>query len=152
MNDTKKASPFKFPLTVLAVAAAVAATARAHAFGSKQPAPDLASNQTRSAVHAEEDLIWVGKSDESKSCESAKGIGLDIMAAELQKAGAAVSAKRKVRDDKMRIQMCGADKGDMNGYRIAQKDLEKAVALGFSVLNPQPTSPGPDASPASRRQ
>lgn len=136
MNDTNKSSPFTVSLTALTVTAAVATAA--YAFGSKQPAPPSTSNQTQSALHAEEDLIWVGRSDESKSCETAKGVGLDVMAAELQKAGATVSAKQKIRDDKMRIQMCGTDKGDMNGYRIAKKDLEKALALGFSVLNPQP--------------
>lgn len=81
---------------------------------------------------------WVGKSDAAKSCEKS-AISLDTMANELKKKDVQVFAKKKVHDGKMRIQMCGADKGDMNGFLISKKDLEKAKSLGFEpvVVNPR---------------
>lgn len=86
-----------------------------------------------------EDTVWVGKSDQAKSCEKNRGLEIDQMGAALEANGVKVYAKRKLHDGKMRIQMCGIDKGDMNGFLIAKKDLEKATSQGFQAV-PAPPS------------
>lgn len=87
------------------------------------------------------DQIWVGKSDNAKSCAANpgdRGVELDLMAAQLHDAKIQILAKKKLHDHKMRIQMCGTDKGDLNGFLISRKDLEKAKELGFDPLQPHP--------------
>ena len=86
------------------------------------------------ASSADSDSIWVGKSDEAKSCAKEKGIALDVMANQLQTADIKILAKKKISDGKMRIQMCGADKGDFNGFLIARKDADKAKNIGFKPM------------------
>ncbi len=83
---------------------------------------------------ADSESVWVGKSDGAKSCAKEKGISLDVMAAQLQSVDIKILAKKKISDGKMRIQMCGADKGDFNGFLIARKDADKAKALGFNAV------------------
>ena len=84
------------------------------------------------------EMVWVGKSDEAKSCEKARGIAIDKVETELATANIKIFAKRKLHDGMMRIQMCGVDKGDLNGFLIAKKDLEAAKGLGFKVVPAPP--------------
>lgn len=100
---------------------------------SKKPNLDSTSS-TSASSSTSKDLIWVGKSDEAKSCEKNKGIEIDQMESDLKGAGIVVLNKKKIHDDKMRIQMCGTDKGTLNGYQIDKKYLEKAISLGFKSV------------------
>lgn len=95
--------------------------------------PTTASPMAMTA--ADTDSIWVGKSDEAKLCAKEKGISLDQAAKTLVASEIKIFAKKKVPDGKMRIQMCGSDKGDMNGFLIARKDIEKAKELGFRPVS-----------------
>lgn len=81
-----------------------------------------------------DDSIWVGKSDETRSCATQGGVELDAMGTELEKAKIHVLEKRKIRDKNMRIQMCGADRGNMNSFLISKSNLEKAKTLGFRAI------------------
>ena len=87
--------------------------------------------QTKSS----EPTVWVGKSNQAKMCEADKGIALDSMTGELESAHIKVYNKKITPDGQMHMEMCGADKGDLNGFEIAKKDLDKAKALGFTLLN-----------------
>jgi hypothetical protein len=87
-----------------------------------------------SSFNATSETVWVGKPDEAKSCAKERGIPLDTMASTLESNGIKVLSRKKVPDGKMRIQMCGADKGDQNGFQIARKDLDKARDLGFKPV------------------
>ena len=100
------------------------------AMSKKQPTEITASGSTVNS----KDLLWVGKSDEAKSCEKDKGIDLDRMENDLKTAGITIFMKKKIHDGQMRIQMCGADKGTMNGFQIEKKNLEKATLLGFKSI------------------
>lgn len=80
------------------------------------------------------DTVWVGKTDKAMSCAKERGVDIDDMAKELTTGKIQVLAKKKLHDGQMRIQMCGVDKGDMNGYLISKKDLEKAKELGFEPV------------------
>ncbi|MEW6056148.1 MAG: hypothetical protein AB1540_05990 [Bdellovibrionota bacterium] len=95
---------------------------------------------TTSKQHSTEDTLWVGKSDNAKSCGPEKGISIDIPAQELKTAQIPILAKQKLHDGQMRIQMCGADKGDFNGFLIPKAELEKAKSLGFSVVPAPPSA------------
>lgn len=112
-------------------------TNSAWAMSKKAPTPPPVNDPGMSAA-AKLDTTWVGKSDLAKSCEKTRGVSIDIMSDELSKAGIKTYAKRKLHDGMMRIQMCGADKGDMNGFLIEKKDLDAAKALGFT---PAPAPP-----------
>lgn len=107
-------------------------TTVALAMSKKQAAPPPTAS---APTAADSDSIWVGKSDEAKSCAKERGIELDSMAASLQSKNIKVLARKKVSDGKMRIQMCGVDKGDLNGFLISKKDLEQAKELGFTQLD-----------------
>jgi hypothetical protein len=105
------------------------------AFSKKQNsqiAPEVKSNQPPL------NMVWVGKSDLAKSCAKERGIDPDLMAGELKNANITVTAKKKIHDNKMRIQECGTDKGDMNGYLIPKKDLDRVKELGFSQVSGNP--------------
>lgn len=106
------------------------------AYGMSKRAPSADPQQTSTA--AQEETVWVGKSDSAISCQKTRGIEIDKMASNLTAADIKIYAKRKLHDGKMRIQMCGVDKGDMNGFLIPKKDLEKAVALGFQAVPAPP--------------
>lgn len=108
------------------------------AYGMSKRAPSNDQQQAPAATSAQEESIWVGKSDSAISCQKSRGIELDKMSADLALASVKVLAKRKLHDGKMRIQMCGVDKGDMNGFLIPKKDLEKALALGFKPVPAPP--------------
>lgn len=103
------------------------------AMSKKAPAqPAIVHTNVTSDVPS--DAIWVGKSDQARSCGEVKGVDIDSMGSDLTSKGIKILTRKKIPDGKVRIQMCGADKGDMNGYLIAKKDLEKAKELGFQIL------------------
>lgn len=109
-------------------------SASALAMSKKSHAPE----ENHDAVHTPHaetaDSVWVGKSDKAKSCAKERGIDIDSMGKELQTKGIKILARKKIPDGKVRIQMCGVDKGDMNGYLVAKKDVEKAKELGYQQL------------------
>lgn len=102
------------------------------AFSKKAPPPAPTDASLTQPSDTEE--VWVGKDDEAKSCAKDRGIPLETMETILSGAGIKVLARRKVPDGMARIQMCGADKGEMNGYQISRKDLDKAKNLGFKPV------------------
>lgn len=79
------------------------------------------------------EVITIGKSDNSLQCGYNVGITLEVMAQELQ--GANILKSNKQHDGLMRIQSCGAPTGMMNVYQIYRKDAKKAIKLGFKVLD-----------------
>ena len=78
--------------------------------------------------------VEVFKSDGSLQCISRSGIGLDQMAKELTGAGIPVLAMRKANDGLFRIAVCGAGTGSINVFQIDAAALERAKAMGFTVM------------------
>lgn len=101
------------------------------AMASKANATSAVSSSKNSNLPAANMTLWVGKSDAGTSCGTEKTISLDAMAKELLNAGVKVFSQKKIKETKMRIQMCGADKGDKNGFLILKSDLEKARKKDF---------------------
>lgn len=95
------------------------------------------TSTTSSTLQAPDEMIWVGKGDNSQSCSTEPGISLETMNKELQKAGVRVADKKKLQDSKMRIAMCGVDKGTLNVFLIRKEDLTKALTLGFLEVKPE---------------
>lgn len=79
------------------------------------------------------EIILVGKSDQSLQCGYNVGVSLQQMAQELE--GIEILRTEKRHDGLMRIQSCGAPTGMMNVYSIYRKDVKKAVKLGYKVLD-----------------
>ncbi len=79
------------------------------------------------------EIIGIGKSDNSLQCGYNVGITLEVMAQELE--GMSILKSEKKHDGLMRIQSCGAPTGMMNVYNIYRKDAKKAVKLGYKVLD-----------------
>ncbi len=73
--------------------------------------------------------VKVYKYDSSRQCGQGKAIALEDMAKQLK--NVKVVGQEKQNDGMMRIQMCGAPSGIANVYEIDQRDLKKAVKLGF---------------------
>lgn len=78
------------------------------------------------------EVIAIGKSDNSLQCGYNVGITLESMANELE--GITIIKSEKQHDGLMRIQSCGAPTGMMNVYNIYRKDAKKAVTLGYKIL------------------
>ena len=106
----------------------------AFAMSKKQATQSYSDNQSPT-VQTPPDMLWVGKSDQAKMCAKERGIDADLMAAGLKKANIQIASKKKLHDTKMRIQECGTDKGDMNGFLISKRDLDKAKELGFTPVS-----------------
>lgn len=79
------------------------------------------------------EIILVGKSDQSLQCGYNIGMTLERMAQDL--AGIQILKTEKRHDGLMRIQSCGAPTGMMNVYSIYRKDVKKAVRMGYKVLD-----------------
>ncbi len=79
------------------------------------------------------EIILVGRSDQSLQCGYNVGLSLQQMAQELE--GIEILRTEKRHDGLMRIQSCGAPTGMMNVYSIYRKDVKKAVKLGYKVLD-----------------
>jgi hypothetical protein len=89
--------------------------------------------QTISESQMANEVVVIGKSDDSLQCGYNVGITLDTMARELE--GMSILKSSKKHDGLMRIQSCGAPTGMMNVYSIYRKDVKKAVKLGYKVLD-----------------
>lgn len=89
--------------------------------------------QTISESQLANEIIAVGKSDNSLQCGYNVGVSLDEMAKELE--GIKILKSEKKHDGLMRIQTCGAQTGMMNVYSIYRKDVKKAVKMGYKVLD-----------------
>jgi hypothetical protein len=79
------------------------------------------------------EVMVIGKSDNSLQCGYNVGISIEEMAKELE--GIQILKSGKKSDGLMRIQTCGATTGMMNVYSIYRKDVKKAVKLGYKVLD-----------------
>lgn len=90
--------------------------------------PDAAPPQPPTEVAAT-GSIRVYKYDNSRQCGQGKTIALEEMAKQLK--NIKVLSQEKKNDGMMRIQMCGAPSGVANVYEIDQKDMKKAIKLGF---------------------
>lgn len=73
--------------------------------------------------------VFVYKLDGSLQCEQGTKISIDTMKKDLQ--DIEVFSSENKHDGMMRTQVCGAPTGNCNVYEIDQKDLDKAVKLGF---------------------
>ncbi len=91
------------------------------------------SAKTISEEKMANEVIGIGKSDNSLQCGYSVGITLEVMAKELE--GVSILKSSKKHDGLMRIQSCGAPTGMMNVYNIYRKDAKKAVKLGYKVLD-----------------
>lgn len=91
------------------------------------------SAKTISEEKLANEVIAIGKSDNSLQCGYNVGITLEVMAREL--VGVTILKSEKKHDGLMRIQSCGAATGMMNVYNIYHKDAKKAVKMGYKVLD-----------------
>jgi len=73
--------------------------------------------------------VFVYKLDGTLQCGQGSKIGVDTMKKDLD--GIEIFSSENKHDGMMRIQVCGAPTGYSNVYEIDQKDLEKALKLGF---------------------
>lgn len=97
-----------------------------------QPSPEAGGTQTSSpdTTATGPSSVHVYKYDNSRQCgQGSKAISLEEMAKQLK--NIKIISQSKKNDGMMRIQMCGAPTGEANVYEIDQKDLKKAVKLGF---------------------
>ncbi|MCC6138903.1 MAG: hypothetical protein IT287_09730 [Bdellovibrionaceae bacterium] len=90
------------------------------------------SVKTISEEQLANEIIVIGKSDNSLQCGYNVGITLEAMSKELE--GMKILKSEKKHDGLMRIQSCGAPTGMMNVYSIYRKDAKKAVKMGYKVL------------------
>ncbi len=97
------------------------------------PLPPESEVKTISEQELENEIIIVGKSDNSLQCGYNVGVTIETMAQELE--GMTILKTEKRHDGLMRIQSCGAPTGMMNVYHIYRKDTKKAVKLGYKVLD-----------------
>ena len=87
-------------------------------------------NSLAVAGGSKEPHAFVFKPDASKQCEANSGISLETMERELK--DIKVFSKAKGDDGKMYAAVCGGKTGRLNVYEITQKDLAKALNLGFT--------------------
>jgi hypothetical protein len=97
------------------------------------PLPPETDVKTISEQELENEVILIGKSDNSLQCGYNVGVTMESMAEELD--GIQILKTEKRHDGLMRIQSCGAPTGMMNVYYIYRKDVKKAVKLGYKVLD-----------------
>jgi hypothetical protein len=97
------------------------------------PVPSETDIKTISEQELENEVILIGKSDNSLQCGYNVGVTMENMAEELN--GIKILKSEKKNDGLMRIQSCGAPTGMMNVYHIYRKDVKKAVKLGYKVLD-----------------
>lgn len=91
------------------------------------------------AVAAPDGAIWVSKSDNAVQCGSKKDvIPLSVAQAELKKSKIRVYARKKIHDDRPRIQSCGTDNGSQNAFLVDPGALDQALAIGYQkIVKPQ---------------
>ncbi len=94
--------------------------------------PMVNQNERGKTMSQAKDLtsrVFVYKNDGSLQCGQGVKIILDAMKKDLT--GIEVFSAENKSDGMMRIQVCGAPTGMCNVFEIDQKDLDKAVKLGF---------------------
>lgn len=79
--------------------------------------------------------VSVFKSDQSLQCQENSGVALETHQLELENKGIIVSNARKQADGQPHTAVCDAATGMRNVFDVALKDIEQAIALGFSVLS-----------------
>ena len=93
---------------------------------------DVAMTGNEKSSSQKKDLsqrVFVYKLDGSLQCEQGKKIPVETMKKEL--VDIEVFSSENKHDGMMRIQVCGSPTGMSNVYEIDQKDLDKAIKLGF---------------------
>jgi hypothetical protein len=127
---------FLLPLLVLTALAAISCTSgQCRRDGS--PVLDKKEDaMTLSEQSLANEVLVVGKSDNSLQCGYNVGISIEEMAKELE--GIQILKSGKTHDGLMRIQSCGTATGMMNIYNIYRKDAKKALKLGYKVLDTAP--------------
>jgi hypothetical protein len=85
--------------------------------------------------HIFEITVEVYKYDLSRQCEPDSGISLHDMKQELIDAGIDIISARNGSDDKIRVTVCGASTGNLNIYKINEKDLGTADKIGFQQIS-----------------
>ena len=93
---------------------------------------DIAMTGNEKTSSQKKDLstrVFVYKLDGSLQCGQGKKIAVDDMKKDL--ADIEVFSSENKSDGMMRIQVCGSPTGMANVYEIDQKDLDKALKLGF---------------------
>lgn len=92
-------------------------------------------NSGATAVAAPDGAIWVSKSDNAVQCGSKKDvIPLSVAQAELKKSKIRVYARKKIHDDRPRIQSCGTDSGSQNAFLVDPGALDQALAIGYQKI------------------
>jgi hypothetical protein len=79
------------------------------------------------------EIIVIGKNDQSLQCGYNIGMSITQMAQELE--GIQILRTEKRHDGLVRLQSCGSPTGMMNVYFIYRKDVKKSVRLGYKVLD-----------------
>ena len=97
--------------------------------------PVMADEEAKTISEQElaNEIIVIGKSDQSLQCGYNIGMSLNQMAQELE--GIQILRTEKRHDGLMRVQSCGSPTGMMNVFFIYRKDVKKAVRLGYKVLD-----------------
>lgn len=89
-----------------------------------EPGPELSARKGN---------VWVVRPDGSKSCGVKKGITPKAAAQELESAGVKVLKQRMGHDGLMRMQVCGADTGNLVELLIDGQGLPTASRIGFRI-------------------
>ncbi len=79
--------------------------------------------------------VEVYKYDLSRQCEPDTGVALHDMKQELIETGIDVISSRNGSDGKIRITACGSSTGNINIYKINEKDLDNAEKIGFLLIS-----------------
>ena len=85
--------------------------------------------------------VWVYKSSGAIQCRTS-GVPLDVMQRELAVEDVEVFASCRTGDGMLHSAVCGASAGLVNAYEIDQRDLPKAITLGFAELSKSPGHKG----------
>ncbi len=82
-----------------------------------------------------QEVVWVSKSDQSKSCDPESGVSLLQGREELKKIKILVFDSKKKNKGRLYIQMCGAPGGTMNVFLIPRRNLTAAISLGYEEFS-----------------
>ncbi len=92
----------------------------------------IKASQWNAGALTDQTTVWVTKSDLAKNCEPGSAEPLELGLKTLEADHIKVLEYRKGQEEGVvHAQMCGIPKGTQNAYRIYNKDLQKALKLGF---------------------
>ena len=108
-------------IALVAIFLVVSLNLRLYAFGISSPSKDTPES------------VWVVRSDGAKSCSQELSETLDDGMKTLEKAGIRVFESAKGHDGAMHVQVCGAETGSLNAYRILAEQLNQVLQMGYSM-------------------